>query len=436
MKANPLTLSIYLLLCLVVMSSPSCSSEATDFTGKFAGDGLRVELHATGDGYAGSFTLQDKRFEATGQRSGFTLTGEFSDGTTSFPFTIVDAGDGMRLSTGGSIYNLQPLTSQNPLTKPTQANPLAQAPQSEPKDAATGKGEAIDPAVAKKLAEQAAATANALSSAPAFTKTYKHPSGVYFLYPDGWTAQPVLDTGVSLTPGDLYRLNGEPAELMLVVGDEAGGATRVEDPRIANLIEGFVKQTFPYLSRTGSANKATVGSQPILQMTWSGSVSNMQMQASMQAGLLGSFALGVFTLAPKDRFAAREKTMTDVLRTFGYQKPQSDPRLVGNWRYSKTYISGTFSSISVRNLSLNADGTCLEGGKLFAGMTHQGSNGENIGSSNTEGTGADYVGRWRTEGKTIVMNWNDGSSERWEFIIEANSMLWKDGKTRKLWERR
>jgi hypothetical protein len=436
MKASSLYLPSLLLFLLVILSAASCSGEPVDFSGHFAGDGLSVELRATADGYAGSFTLQDKRFEATGQRSGDGIAGEFTDGDARHAFTIVGVGDGLQLVTGGSTYKLQPLKASNPLTKAEPTNPLAKQPKVAPQAAAAANGESIDPAIAKKIEAAATATAQVLSAAPAFTKTYKHPSGIYFTYPDGWAAQPISEGAVSLTPDDLYSVRGERAELMIVVGEDAGEVKRVDHPDIVNLVEAFVRESFPYLAREGSAKKITVGSQPILQLRFGGSVSDTQMAASMQVSLLGGFALGTFTLAPKDRFSARQKTMTDVLRTFGYKKPQGDPRLVGSWRYSKTYISGTFSSITVRNLVLRADGTCLEGGKLFAGMTHQNSTGETIGSTNGESGAADYVGRWRAEGKSIVLTWDGSSTERWDFYIEGSSMLWKDGNSRKLWERR
>ena len=69
-------------------------------------------------------------------------------------------------------------------------------------------------------------------------------------------------------------------------------------------------------------------------------------------------------------------------------------------------------------------------------MTHQNSTGETIGSTNGESGAADYVGRWRAEGKSIVLTWDGSSTERWDFYIEGSSMLWKDGNSRKLWERR
>ena len=159
------------------------------------------------------------------------------------------------------------------------------------------------------------------------------------------------------------------------------------------------------------------------------------MAAAFQVLLLKGMALGAFTLAPAERMDGRLRTMSEVLRTIGYDQPEGDPRLVGSWRYTKTYMSGTFSSITERYLWLRADGACFEGSRMMAGMSHTDASGNAIGSSQADAEGFDAKGRWHTEGSDVVLQWSNGAVERWGFYVEGENMLWKDGETRKLWKR-
>jgi len=72
---------------------------------------------------------------------------------------------------------------------------------------------------------------------------------------------------------------------------------------------------------------------------------------------------------------------------------------------------------------------------MMAGMSHTDSSGNATGASHVDAEGFDYKGRWHTEGATVVMQWDTGAVERWGFYVEGDSMLWKDGDTRKLWKR-
>lgn len=264
------------------------------------------------------------------------------------------------------------------------------------------------------------------------TETYKHPSGAVFRHPGDWSVQPAGDGALALDPQDLRKVDGERAELFLVTGEAAQGISAVSDPRVASTVEQMVRQTFPYLKRDGAPADANGA----LLLRFTGRRNQIEFRAEMRVKLLSGFALGTFAMTDQSRFAARSRVMRSVFDSIGYEKPKSDPRVVGHWRYSKTYISGSFSSITVRNLVLHADGTCLEGGKLMAGMSHSDSSGNFSGSSNaSHQQGVDYRGRWQLNGKMLTMNWDNGSTEAWSIYIEGNSMLWKSGKSRKLWKK-
>lgn len=295
-------------------------------------------------------------------------------------------------------------------------------------------GQQVDEQVARQVAEKQQRAADDLQAAPTFSQTFRHPSGAYFLYPDGWTVRDTGDGTLAVEPPDIAQIDGQRAEVLALAG-EATKVERVDDPEVKQFAQQFVTASFPFLKAHGEPKVVKVGPHDVLELQWRGDYSGNAMAAAFQVLLLDDFAIAAFTFAPQDRFPRRLQTMTEVVKTVGYERPKADPRLVGSWRYEKTYISGSFSSITVRNLVLRADGVCLEGGKMMFGMEHSDAYGNNIGSSSGDSGNAEYRGRWHTEGNQLVLVWENADPERWGFYIEGRSMLWKSGEARKLWER-
>lgn len=269
------------------------------------------------------------------------------------------------------------------------------------------------------------------------SKLYRHPSGVGFRHPADWQAGELAEGVVSLKPADLNLVGGGPAEAFLIFGDDAEGVTDIGKPQVVAQVRGLVAQMFPSLKPQGRPAVSTYKGRKSLALSFTGRARSIEMKARFRVFLHQGMAIGALTLTDASRFAGRDADMQRIYHSMSFAQPRGDQRLVGAWRYSKTYISGSFSSITVRNLVIKADGTCLEGGRLMASMEHADNGGNATGwSSADSGRGAEHRGRWHTEGKNIILRWSDGSSETWRVYLEGNSMLWSQGKTRKLWKRR
>ncbi|HEB52756.1 MAG TPA: hypothetical protein ENI87_05835 [bacterium] len=415
-----------LLSFLLLLLPNACSGGATDYSGAFAGDGLELELHAAGKRYTGTISLKGRRYEAEALPQDGGLVGEFRSEGKSYPFRVARDGKELVLESGGAKYRLRGQQSDNPL-----AAGGAEAPDDNP--LATG-GERVDAEVARAKQQQQSQAAAELQAAATFTRSFKHPSGLYFMYPDGWSVKDTGDGGVAIVPPDAATIDGQQAEVMALAGEESE-VERVDHPELKAFARQFVAGSLPYLQATGDGEVKTIGQHQVLHMNWRGDYQGHKMAACFQILLLNGYAIGAFTFAPQERFAQRLQTMSEVVRTLTYERPEADPRLVGSWRYEKTYISGTFSSITVRNLVLRADGTCYEGGRMMAGMEHQDSGGNYTGSTHGDAANAEYQGRWHTEGSDLVMEWSNAGTERWGFYIEGSSMLWKSGGEKKLWKR-
>jgi hypothetical protein len=112
----------------------------------------------------------------------------------------------------------------------------------------------------------------------------------------------------------------------------------------------------------------------------------------------------------------------------GAVSTERDPNLVGNWLYSESYTSGSYSFASQWRLIVNADGTYLYGDAKMAGG--------GPGTSAQSG-GGDYTrGQWKTQNKTIYINEGYGWQPYAGYYIEGNSMLMKfaDG-SKQVWKR-
>jgi hypothetical protein len=298
-----------------------------------------------------------------------------------------------------------------------------------------GAGEAppeadrVDAQEAARIDTAQAAAEQRASSGETFTRVFKHPVGVYFYYPDGWKVEQVSEM-LRLVPSDAGK------EEILIYGEHAGGQTDPAAPQVVQYLEQGITQLFPVLKRDGPVATRDVGPRKAAVFDWKGTQEKTPYRGRTWIGIVEGYAVALLVATPETSFEKRARTGEELFATFAFKKPASDPRLVGKWLYEKTYMSGGFSAVTVRYLFLHADGTCKEGGRMMASMQHTDSAGDHTGdtSADSGGSGMSH-GRWSTSGKTLRLDWG-GSTEEWQFIISGDDLLFKSGKTRKLWKRR
>ena len=68
--------------------------------------------------------------------------------------------------------------------------------------------------------------------------TFQHPLGFYFLHPSRWREQPLTETMMALIPEDVGLERGQPAEIFLVAGEDAGGIENPGDPALIAVVAG------------------------------------------------------------------------------------------------------------------------------------------------------------------------------------------------------
>jgi hypothetical protein len=143
-------LSLFFLstLQLCLLAAPAV---AEDYSGKYQGDNLAVQIAADGDAYSGKIQLGQQEFPLKAREDGDHLQGTFNSGGHDFDFTATRQGDALNLISGGVTYNLKknsppanpladaPAAPANPLTA---APPPADKPAAPPQQAPTADGPA------------------------------------------------------------------------------------------------------------------------------------------------------------------------------------------------------------------------------------------------------------------------------------------------------
>jgi len=110
------------------------------------------------------------------------------------------------------------------------------------------------------------------------------------------------------------------------------------------------------------------------------------------------------------------------------KKGNIDQRLVGQWRYTDTYVSGEFSFATDYHMSLFADGTMT----YREGRTAGGGPDASIDSGDSENTQL----QWKAEGQIVYVNGGQG----WEYLAKyavdnANLLMTYQNGSKKIWER-
>ena len=99
---------IAVLLCawtvLVMAQNPLAKPDP--FVGTFQGDGVTLEMAASGAGYAGTLSFQGRQFPAAMKAAAQLASGSFEVSGQSYAFTLTQDGGGFKLASAGTEYRL------------------------------------------------------------------------------------------------------------------------------------------------------------------------------------------------------------------------------------------------------------------------------------------------------------------------------------------
>jgi hypothetical protein len=174
---------------------------------------------------------------------------------------------------------------------------------------------------------------------PAFAKTYTHPIGISFVYPEDWSVRESAFTTLELIPSNPASNERGPTEsyFLMAVGIRA---SRASDPLLVEQLKGLMKQIAPFLAAQADAERLA---QPLKSavMRWSGA-SPAGIQARADAYILpgSSLSIALIAIGEEKAIESRQDALRKVFATFHFVHGLRDLKLAGGWNNStdQTYM--------------------------------------------------------------------------------------------------
>lgn len=248
-------------------------------------------------------------------------------------------------------------------------------------------------------------------------KEYTHASGGKFRYPATWTLKEE-EAGIILTPPDAV----EGKELYLISAEPAAGAKDATSKQVSDHLNAAVSAVAPGAKKVGEIEAVAAGNAKGAIYTWDGTVNGQPSRIRAYVTVLKNHGVALVAVGPKDTVDARDKELRAMFYTFGWGQGKVDERLVGKWQFysfksnRETKASavlaadGTFAFQSSSEYAANFSGKDSLGNQAWTGWV------------NSRG-GDGWKGTWFADGSEITLNFEDGTSESWDYKIEMQGSL-------------
>ncbi len=392
------------LLATLTLGLLSLGLRAADFSGQYEatedGDAYTMTLAQTGSTVTGNAEGGGAKFELSGKASGDVAEGDMKV-----------AGIGVTLKFKGTLKG-EALTLVVWVTDPSDADTYNFKRKSKPAPAPIEKTEG------KILGKFSKGPSDTLKNG----KEYTHASGGKLRYPADWKLEEA-EGGLRLTPP-----NAGPREVYLVLADSANGATDPGSPEVLGYLDTQVMGAIPGVTRTGKPEAAASGGGKGVILSWAGNV-NGDVLVRGYVTILKGFGIALVAAGPKDAIAKRDAQLREIFQTFGWGQGKVDTSLVGQWSHWSYSGSSSYGSERKSRANLAADGTFSYESSSESSGNFQGKNsGGDItwtgGLASRSGNG--WKGRWTASAGTLILNFEDGSSETFTYRFKqegANTFL-------------
>lgn len=240
-------------------------------------------------------------------------------------------------------------------------------------------------------------------------KLYEHATGGKFRYPANWKLTEHQEF-LQLSPpdaasGEEYFISAEPAQ----------GKTSPTDKDVLAYLDAVVGELMPGAKRVGKPEDARAGNGKGAILNYEGG----QRHVRIFVTILKGHGASLVCAGTKDQLDKRTPVLKEIFFTFGWGQGKVDPKLVGTWSYySYSQVSGRETKASS---ILRADGTFSYSSESEAASNFSGKDG--LGNQTWTGwvnsrSGSGYKGTWVADGKTLYLNFEDGSVEEFDYSFE------------------
>jgi len=310
-----------------------------------------------------------------------------------------------------------------------------------------------DAEYAKKKAELLGATqaGSAPSEAPSARpeaalkgKTYSHPIGFKFWYPDGW--KPTLQGEmILLVPPNVASTPQGPSEIYFIFGESVAGEniTKPDDPRVAQYFDEQVRALSPVLQRVGQTASVDMSKGKGAVLNWEAKGETGTVQARLYVAIIKDNGVALGALGLKDLVQKRDPDLRRMFASFSFGEGQKDPKLVGTWKQMSSHaISNTspwetdwsrakMASSKESVMELRADGTWYRTKEsyMLAGASGIWLEDKSVKKDN---------GTWCAGNGSLYLMWADDTWAIYQYRLEqkdgARQLRLVSGKTGETWQ--
>ena len=381
-------LLLNLLICL-------CSLGSADFTGQWEakqdGETIKITLKQDGTTLTGSANAGEMALNIQGTVDGNNAKGDLKIAGVDFAlkFKAVLNGDKMKFTIGED----EKFEDADELEF-TRVSKSGGAAVDKPKDSVLSKFKTAPSATLKE------------------GKEYQHASGGKFRYPANWTLTEA-EGGLRLSPPDAAE-----NEFYVILSDTANGATDPGTPEILAHLDEQVTSVLPTMRRVGQVEKSAAGGGKAVIVTWEGKHDGVDGRVRAYVTIMKGYGVALVAAGPRAKVEARDAQLREIFQTFGWGEGKVDPQLVGTWNHWSYSGSSNYGREERAQIVLNQDGTFTYRGQSETSMSAEGRNAGGdqtwVGGANSR-RGNGWQGRWTADGKTIILNFEDGTHEMFSY---------------------
>lgn len=277
-------------------------------------------------------------------------------------------------------------------------------------------------------------------------KTYRHPAGFSFWYPDQWTLKE-HDNFLQLIPPNPGTAGQDPTELYLLSGESVGaeGIFNPDDPRVTSYMDEQVRAVSPFLQYKGKIADINMSQGKGVLLGWEGkNPRGDNVIARSYVCIIKQHGVALTAIGFTDQIESRSQDLKQMFTSFGFGEGQNDPALIGSWKLASTYAVQNESvwetdwsrakavSESKSILEFYPDGRWVRTDEFYmlAGA------GDIWLESNDKSSSQ---GKWNAGDGSLYMVWEDNSYEDYKYRVEMTAQGAKlrlvTGDKGELWER-
>lgn len=377
-------------------------SFAADFSGtykgEFEGEAIALTLTQSGNNLTGSTKLESIEVTLNATVSGSTADGTLTILGEKMPMKLTLSGTSLTMKLGEFDDHGKAIWEDADEIKFTKSVPAIQASSgTESKQSSTSS--------TQKTSLFKTTPTETLGNGT----LYKHSSGGQFKVPKGWKVEE-HDEGLLLVPPVAVE-----GEVIGISAESAQGKTDPSDPEVLAYLDEIVASAVPGAKRVGKVESAKAGNGKGVALTWKSPDKKVRAYVTILKG----HGIALVAVGSEAQVDKREGVLKEIFYTLGWGQGQTDRRLVGTWAYySYSQISGRETKASA---VLRADGTFSYRSDSEAASNLSGKN--SLGNETWVGwvnsrSGSGYDGTWVAVGNTLTLNFEDGSSESFDFEFQ------------------